>query len=303
MKRIRVSFILIILLNLSSYSQELSCLVSINTSSIQGTNKEIFNTLRDAISDFMNNRIWTNNLFEVNERIECNINLNITDEITAGDYSATLSVQARRPVYGTSYNSVLLNYFDDAVKFEYTEFDPLEFSETSHINNLTSILAYYAYVIIGLDYDSFSLYGGTPYFQKSEKIVNNAQSASYGGWKAFEARGRDNRYWLINNLIDESYEPLRQFNYSYHRLGLDLLDNSVDRGRLVIKEAILDLQKFNKSKPDPFMHYFQVVLESKATEIVQIFSEAPQVDKQRIYTIMTEIDPANSSKYEALKGN
>ena len=302
MKKSRVLLSLLLLsVGLSLFSQELSCIVSINTSQIQGTNKDIFNTLRDAISDFMNSRTWTNNVFEVNERIECNLMFNITEEISAGEYKATLSVQARRPVYGTSYNSVMLNYFDDDIKFEYTEYDPLEFSETAHLNNLTSVLAYYAYIILGLDYDSFSLNGGTVYLEKAEKVVTNAQSASAPGWKAFEARGRDNRYWLVNNMLDDGYEPIRQFNYTYHRLGLDVLDNSLERGRMVIKDALIELEKFYNSKPDPFMHYFQVTLDAKADEIVQIFSEANQADKQRVYNIMTKIDPANTSKYERLK--
>lgn len=282
-------------------AQELSCLVSINATQIPGTNKEVFNTLREAISDFMNNTTWTNNVFEVNERIECNLLFNITEEVTTGEYKATLSVQARRPVYGTSYNTVMLNYFDDKVHFNYTEFDPLEFSENTHINNLTSILAYYAYIIIGLDYDSFSLKGGTPYFQKADKIVYNAQSAADEGWRAFESESRKNRYWLINNILDEGFTPLREFIYTYHRLGLDVLDNSIEKGRLVIKEAIIDLQKLYKDKPDPFMHFFQVVLQAKADEIVQIFSQASQQDKQRIYSVMTTIDPANAAKYAPLQ--
>ena len=293
--------LLLLTATISAYPQELSCLVSINSSQIQGTNKDIFNTLRDAITDFMNNTTWTNNMFEVNERIECNLLFNITDEVTAGEYKATLSVQARRPVYGSSYNSVMLNYYDDKVRFKYTEFDPLEFSENTHLNNLTSILAYYAYIIIGLDYDSFSLEGGTPYFQKANKIVMNAQSSSDEGWKAFESEGRKNRYWLINNILDEGFAPLRNFIYTYHRLGLDIMDNSVERGRLIIQEAIIDLEKLYNEKPDPFMHFFQVVLQAKSDEIVQIFSQAPQQEKQKVYNVMTSIDPANISKYVALQ--
>ena len=287
---------------LSLKGQELSCLVTINSSQIPGTNKEVFVTLQDAISDFMNSTTWTNNIFEVNERIECNFLFNIKEEVTTGVYNATLSVQARRPVYGTSYNTVMLNYFDEKVQFKYTEFDPLEFSENTHVNNLTSILAYYAYIIIGLDYDSFSMKGGLPYFQKADKVVYNAQSSADEGWKAFESDGRKNRYWLINNILDEGYEPLREFIYTYHRLGLDVLNSSIDRGRLVIKEAIIDLEQLYNDKPDPFMHFFQVVLQAKADEIVQIFSQAPQEDKLRIYNVMTKIDPANSSKYSSLQG-
>lgn len=282
-------------------AQELSCLVSINSSQIPGTNKEVFNTLRDAITDFMNNTTWTNNVFEINEKIECNVLINIKEEVTAGEYKATISIQSRRPVFGTSYNSVMLNYFDDNFKFKYTEFDPLEFSENTHLNNLTSVLSFYAYIVLGLDYDSFSLHGGAPYFQKAHKILTNAQSAGEGGWRASDGDGKNNRYRLITNIIDEGFSPLHDFIYTFHRQGLDIMDNSIERGRLVIKEAITDLQKLYDDKPDPFMHFYQVVLNVKADEIVQIFSQAPQQDKQRVYNIMTSIDPANSSKYSQLQ--
>ena len=167
--------------------------------------------------EVITNTTWTSHTFEVHERIECNLLFTITQELTAGTYQAKLSIQSRRPVYGSSYNTVMLNYMDEDIEFEYTEYDPLEFSELTHINNLTSILAYYAYIIIGLDYDSFSPKGGTPYFEKANKVVLNAQSAVQKGWKATESRGRNNRYWLVNNILDEGYSPLREFSYNYHR--------------------------------------------------------------------------------------
>jgi hypothetical protein len=301
MQRHRLLFIFLLFTVLRVNAQELTCYVTINSSSIQGTNKEIFNTLRDAITDFMNNTAWTSHVFEVNERIECNLMFNIMREVTTGQYEAQLTIQSRRPIYGSSYNSVMLNYIDENVNFDYTEYDPLEFSESAHLNNLTSILAYYAYIILGLDYDSYSLYGGDPFFQIAEKIVNNAQSSGDDGWKAAQARGRDNRYWLVNNIRDDGYQPLRQFNYNYHRQGLDLMDNSLERGRLQISEAIKELERFYKNKPDPFIHYFSIILNSKGDEIVNVFSEAPQNEKANIYAIMTGIDPSGSSKYASLQ--
>jgi hypothetical protein len=295
---------LVLLLTIDLHAQELNCFVNINSTQLQGTtNREIFTTLQDAVSDFMNNTVWTNNIFEVNERIECNIMLNITEEVSTGQYKATLSIQSRRPVYGTSFNSVMLNYFDDEVTFKYTEFDPLDYSENTHLMNLPTILAYYAYIVIGLDYDSFSPGGGTPYFSKAEKIVTNAQSSADPGWKAFESRNRKNRYWLVNNILDDDYRSLRSFIYTYHRSGLDIMDGAVERGRLVIKDAIIELEKFYKAKPDPFTHFLKIVLDAKSDEIIQLFSEAPPQDKSRIYDIMTAIDPANISKYEVLKNN
>lgn len=282
-------------------SQELNCNITVSTSQLQGTNKQVFETLQKSLSDFMNNTVWTNNVYEINERIECNLLFNITSEVSTGSYQGTLNIQARRPVYASSYNTVMLNYVDNDIAFDYLEFDALEFSETSYITNLTSILAYYAYIILGLDYDSFSSEGGTPYFNIAEKIVNNAQSSGKVGWRAADSRGRTNRYWLINNILDQNYQPLRSFNYQYHRLGLDMMDKSIEGARMTIKESIIQLERFYKSKPDPFMHYFQVLMDAKSKEIADIFSEASAEDKRRVHNIMVEVDPSNLDKYEVLK--
>jgi hypothetical protein len=285
----------------SLFGQELKCDISINTSQIQGTNKSVFTTLSTAINDFVNNTIWTNSVFEVSERIECNMVINITEQTTAESFKGTIQVQSRRPIYGSAYNSVMINYVDNNFEFKYREFDPLEFSENAHLSNLTSLLAFYSYIIIGLDFDSYSLKGGTPYFQKADKIISNAQSSSDIGWKAYEDKGRKNRYWLINNILSSDYEPLRKFNYNYYRLGLDVMNQSVERGRLVIKDAMVEFERFYDSKPDPFMHYFQVIIDSKAEEFVQIFSQASVEDKKKIFDIMVKVDPASPGKYASLK--
>jgi hypothetical protein len=292
---------LAILGNGNIYCQELKCNISVNSSQIQGTNKSVFNTLSTAINDFVNNTVWTNNVIEVSERIECNMVINITEQPTTETFKGTIQVQSSRPIYGSAYNSVMFNYVDNNFDFKYREFDPLEFSENSHLSNLTSLLAFYSYIIIGLDFDSYSLKGGTPYFQKADKIVNNALSSSDPGWKAYEDKLRKNRYWLINNILSADYEPLRQFNYNYYRLGLDVMNQSVERGRLVIKDALIEFERFYDSKPDPFMHYLQVIVDSKADEFVQIFSQAPVEDKKKIFDIMVKIDPASPAKYAPLK--
>lgn len=303
MKRIFIIlfFLFLIFESGNSYGQELNCNVSLNTSQLQGTNKEVFNTLRTAIAEFMNNTVWTNTLIDVSERIECNILINIIEQPTAVSYKGTIQVQARRPVYGSGYNTVLFNYVDNDFQFKYSEFDALEFSENAHLSNLSSMLAFYAYVIIGLDFDSFSQKGGDLYFQKADKIVNNASNSSDVGWKAFDDKGRKNRYWLVNNLSDTEYEPIRLFYYNYHRLGLDVMGQSLEKGRLVIRDAVLELEKLYDSKPDPFMYLFQITLDSKADEIVQVFSQAPPEDKKRIFNIMVKVDPASPTKYATLK--
>jgi len=302
MKYFYLSIILIVFALKNNVSaQELNCSVSINSSKIQGTNKDVFNTLRSAIADFMNNSIWTNNVFESNERIECNLTITLNDYKSGDVYDGTLQLQARRPIFGTSYSTVMLNYVDNDIQFKYTEFDPLEFSENTNISNLSSFLAYYAYIIIGFDYDSYSLKGGNPYFQKADKIVNNCQSAAESGWKGIESRARKNRYWLVNDILSEDYSPLRTFTYNFHRLGLDVMDQNIEKGRGVIKDAVLDLEKFFDAKPDPFLFYFQVILDSKSDEIVQIFSQSLADEKKKVFDVMVKIDPANPTKYASLK--
>ncbi len=297
-------FILFIIIlsgvTLNTFSQELKCNVQLVSQQIQGTNKQVFQTLQNAINEFMNNTVWTNYAFAPNERIECNMLINLTDQSSADEFSGTIQIQLRRPVYNSSYNTVLFNYLDNNFDFRYVEYEPLEFDENQHLSNLTSMLAYYAYIVIGLDFDSFSYKGGTEFFEKAEKIVNNAQNAPQKGWKPFDAKSNRNRYWLVKNILDQNYEPVRQFIYNYHRLGLDLMDSKPDEARQEIAESFKLLQKVFRQKPDPFMHFLQVVFDAKSDEWVNVFSEAPMDQKTRVVTILDEIDPSNSNKYKKI---
>jgi hypothetical protein len=283
-------------------AQELLCNVQVVTQQIQGTNKQIFETLQNDLYEFMNNRKWTNHVYEYNERIECNIMINITEQISSDEFVGTMQVQSRRPTFHSTYNSVMLNFKDNNVKFRYVEFEPLEFSETEHRSNLVSMMAYYAYIILGFDYDSFGPDGGTEYFEKAERIVNNAQNATEPGWKAFEGSGNRNRYWLIKNLLDDQYSPARDFIYRYHRLGLDVMaDNRID-GRAAIVESLRLLQGIYREKPDPYLFLLQVIFDAKSDELVNIFksNEAPPDERRRTVEILDEIDPANRSKYDGI---
>lgn len=282
------------------HGQELKCNVQIVHSQIQGTNVQVFETLQNAIYEFMNNTVWTNHVFGVDERIECNLLFNLTEQVSVDEFRGTLQVQSSRPVFNTNYNTTMLNYKDNDIQFRYVEFEPLIFDETTHASNLTSILAYYAYIILGLDYDSFSYEGGTPWFQKAENIVNNAQNAREKGWKGFESTTRRNRYWLINNILDDEYQPIREWNYRYHRHGLDLMDEKLVEGRANIAQSLELLQKVYRDKPDPFMHYFRVVMDAKSDEFVHVFTESIPEERNRVYQLLTEIDPANNSKYEKI---
>lgn len=291
---------LLILIPFQIFGQELKCNVQVVTQQIQGTNKQVFQTLQTAIYEFMNTTVWTNHVYGIDERIECNFLFNITEQLSADEFKGTLQIQSRRPVYNTNYNTVMFNYMDNDIHFRYVEFEPLQFDETQNLSNLTSILAFYAYIILGLDYDSFSFEGGTPFFQKAENIVNNAQNAREVGWKAFESTSHKNRYWLINDILDDKYAPIREFNYRYHRHGLDVMDEKVVEGRAVIAESLENLQKVYREKPDPFMQLLKIILDAKADELVNIFSESFVEEKNRVVTILQEIDPSNQPKYQKI---
>ena len=287
-----------ILISNVMFGQELNCRIQVISQQIQSSNKRIFESMQKDLYEFINNRKWTDNVFSNDERIECTILINLTDQLSADEYKGTMQIQSNRPVFNTNFNSVLLNYKDNDIQFRYVEFQPMEFNENSSVSNLTSLLAYYVYVIIGLDYDSFSPSGGTPYFQKAEKIVTNSQNATEKGWKSFE--GQKNRYWLIENIMNSKYGPVRDFYYRYHRLGMDVMAEKSADGRTEIAEDFKLLQKVFREKPSQFMNYLQLVFDSKSDEFVNVFSESYPDEKARVNAILKEIDPANSTKYQKI---
>ncbi len=291
----RKLFILLLLINLfnTAVSQELNCQVQIVSDQIAGTDKRVFDAMKTAIYEFMNNRKWTNETFKPEERIDCSILINMTEKIGSDEFKGTLQIQSRRPIFKTSYNSVLLNYNDNDVTFKFQDNQPLEFVENTYTSNLASILGYYAYLVIGLDYDSYSLNGGTPYLQKCLAVVNNAQNSGYAGWKAFDSD--KNRYWIINNMLDASFVSLRECMYNYHRKGLDVMADNKEAGRAVILESVVNLKKVHQIKPLSFS--LQVFFIAKADEIVNIFSGAFSDEKSKIVNLLNEIDPTNSNKY------
>jgi hypothetical protein len=298
MKKVIALIFGIILYVHTSYSQELRCNVQVVSSQIQGTNKQVFQTLQTAIYEFMNNTAWTNHIYSNEERVECNILINLQDH-SGDEFKGSIQIQSSRPIFNTSYNSTVLNFKDDDLRFNYVEFEPLEFSLTEHRSNLTSLLAYYAYTVLGLDYDTFSFLGGTEYYQKAEQIVNNAQNAQESGWKAFESR--KNRYWFIENMLNDRYKGLREFLYRYHRLGLDVMESKEANGRTEIAESLNLLQKIYRQKPDPYLFVFDLIISAKSDELINIFSESFMAEAVRVYKILVEIDPTRSDKYMKIK--
>lgn len=281
-------------------SQELYCNVQVSAQKIQGSNREVFQNMQRDIYEFMNSMVWTDNVFSFSERIECNLLINLDEQLSADEFRGTIQVQLSRPVYNTTYESTVLNFVDNNFQFRYVEFQPLEFNPGSHTSNLVSVLAYYAYLLIGMDFDTYSQGGGTPYFQVAEKIVTNAQNAPEQGWKPYDGSRNRNRYWLIKNILDSEYGGVRQFLYMYHLRGLDRMESDMTQARTEIYESLRRLQEVYRRRPDPFMYYMTVVLDAKADEIVNIFSQGFPEEKNRVVQILTEIDPANETKYQKI---
>jgi len=294
------TFIILFLLftGLISKAQELDCRIQINTSRIQGTSTDqtLQRALQQALYEFINNTSWTNNVFSKDERIECNIQIIVEEQISSNEFKGSIQVTSSRPVFGTSYLSPILNYRDTDFQFKFSEFEPLEFNPNTFTSNLTSVIAYYCYIIIGMDYDTFGPSAGTSYFQQAEKIVQNAQNAQEAGWKAYE--NTRNRYWLTENLLSNQYSGIREFLYTYHRLGLDKLADKPAEGRASVEHAVESLRSTHRKRPSSFI--MSVILNVKADEIVNIFSDGFSDEKARVANIMKEIDPANSSKYDKI---
>jgi len=280
--------------------QELNCNVQISAQRIQGSSRQVFETMQRDIYEFMNNTVWTNYVFSYAERLDCNILINLNDQLSADEFRGTIQIQLRRPVFNTTYNSTMLNFIDNNFQFRYVEFSPLEFDPATHRSNLVSVLAYYTYTILGFDYDSFSPLGGTEFFQMAEKIVINAQNAPEPGWKPYDASRNRNRYWLMKNILDKEYEGVRRFIYDYDINGLDKMESKISEARTSMVESLKLIQEVYRRKPDPFMYLVQVVMESKVDELINIFSEAFPEEKSRVVQILTEIDPSNKAKYEKI---
>jgi hypothetical protein len=299
MRKILLSISLLLII-VGIQAQELKCNVQVVSQKIAGSNKQVFETMQSEIFEFMNNRVWTDHVYGIEERIECNLMFNITEQLSADEFRGTLQIQSRRPVFNTNYYTTMFNFVDNDIQFRYIEFEPLEFDLNSHTSNLTSLLAFYAYFIIALDYDSFAFEGGTPFYENAEKIVINAQNTIEKGWKPVDDMSHKNRYWLIKDMIDEEYAPVREFYYRYHRHGLDIMESKVAEGRAEIATSMEMLQAVYRDRPDPYMHVLRLVFDAKDDEFVKVFSESFPEEKNRVFAILTEIDQSNKSKYEAI---
>jgi hypothetical protein len=291
---------LLLIASKSIISQELNCQVSVVSVQVQGTTeKQIFDLLQKSVFEFMNNTRWTKDNFTVAERVDCSILINVTQKLSVDEYQATIQVQSRRPIFKSSYFSPTVNYIDENFIFKYQQFQQLEFNLNTFQNNLTSVLAYYAYIILANDYDTYSNLGGTEYWQKAQTIVGNAQSASEAGWKSFESN--KNRYWIIENALQPVYQPIREYMYKYHRLGLDIMFDKPEDGRKEILKSMDLLVGVYKNRPASFP--MELFFNAKVVEIVNVFSKGTPEEKSKAVELLTTVDPANSTKYFKIQEN
>ncbi len=283
-----------------AYSQELNCRVVVNTDQLQTQEKQIFEELQTQIYEFMNYRQWTDDEFKPEEKINCSILIQITSMSApnGGRITAIAQIQSSRPIYGVDYETQLLNFSDKNFNFDYTQSQELNYNENSYISNLTSLLAYYAYMIIGYDYDSFAPLGGTPYFNKARDIVNNAQQSPYEGWKAFE--GVNNRYWLVDNMLNPQFEPFRKITYRYNREVLDTFKDTKTQKESQEKIIAMfeEIQKIRNIVPTSVLlnSYFF----TKGDEFVTIFKSADMQTKMKAYSTLRKLDPSNADVYQKM---
>lgn len=282
--------------------QELNAKVNVNSSRVGNTvNKSTFQTLQNALTTFLNNRKWTTDNFQPSEKIDCNFLLNLQPTNEANVYSASLTVQAARPIFNSTYLSPIVNYQDEDISFKYIEFQQLEFNENrvagsdAQVSNLTAVFAYYAYMIIAFDYNSFSLKGGAPYFQKAQNIINNAPEArGISGWKAFD--GVRNRYWLTENMLNSRYSIINDIFYNYYRLSFDKMYENENAARGEMLNTLNLLSAFNTDNSNTMINQF--FFQGKATELIKVFSKAPTQDRLRAAELLQKMDLTNAGRYK-----
>ena len=291
--------LIVLLLPWSIHAQELLATVQVLSPNVQNTNKQVFVNMEQAIREFINNNAWTQERYEQQERLQCTFIFNITEQPSLNQFRATLQVQYSRPIYNSDYRSPLINILDNDIAFQYLENDRLEFIDNIHTSNLTSILAFYAYIIIGMDHDSFERGSGDPFYVKAQNVVNNAQNDPLGtGWRNFD--GNTNRYWLADNLLNPAFKGLKDCYYEYHRNGLDRMYKSGDQKEA--KESIINtlsnLQVVHQKRPNSYL--MNVFFDAKVNEIVSIFSDGPAVDTSNLLKVLKLVDANNSQLYEKI---
>ncbi len=284
------------LLACSLQAQELKVKVTMNTPKLQTADPAVFQTLKQGIEEFMNNQKWTNDVFEEEERIGLDIVITISKEISSNSFEAELSCQSIRPVFGSNYETPMFKHQDKDLVFTYEQFQPLDYSQTNYLSNLTSVLAYYAYIAIGMDYDSYALLGGEPYFQAASDIVNRIPpnvASNLPGWRSTE--NNRNRYWLVENILSPKMRPFRQLIYDYHRQGLDTMHEDANVARAIMTQSLETLETVNRTYPNSMI--LQVFSNTKSDEIIEIYKGGASTEKTTVTRTMERIDPTRASEY------
>jgi hypothetical protein len=302
MRKLLILLTAFTILSFPGMGQELNAIVRVNHQAVQTTETRIFQDMETSFSQFLNNRKWTDDTYKGEERINCNLVITIDQMPSPSSFSATVQVQSSHPVYGTGYESLMLNFADRDWQFQYTESQPIDFNENTFTSNIASLLAYYAYIIIGLDYDSFSEMGGTPYFEKAQMIVTNAQqSAGDPGWDQFGSNRRRNRYWLAENFINQQMQPVRIGMYTYHRKGLDMFIANETESRANILTTVKAIEEVRKIQPQSIL--LIAFMDAKHNELVSIFSKGDPQIRREAYNSLVAIDPTQTDKYSVIIKN
>ncbi len=296
MKRYTLALLLLFMVIPSMVAQELNCRVVVNSDKIQGTNKEVFNTLQNAISEYMNDTKFTSVQLSPTERIECTLQF-IVSEYTDERFVCQLQIQSRRPVYNSSYTSTLINFQDNEVEFNYKEYDPLIYSSSTYENNLTCILNFYAYMILGIDFDSFTLYGGDAFYEMARTMVSLGQSTQEPGWKAFE--NNRNRSAILAAFTEPATKPFREMWYNYHRKGMDEMVLGVTKARSTVGKSLSILPELYSNNSTSVI--FPMFKEAKFDEIINIYSKASSTEKSDMYDLLIDIYPSENNILEKIK--
>jgi len=277
-------------------AQDLNCDVIINADQIQTSDRRVFQDMEVAIENFMNNRDWTPDEFKVEERINCSLSINLISMPSIGSFTATVQIRSSRPIYNTSYESIVFNFADRDWNFDYVESMPLEFNENSYTSNLTSMLAFYAYIILGLDYDSFGDLAGEPFFRIGQVIVNNAAQSGFPGWSGLESTR--NRFSLIEDLTNQQLQNLRKGLYSYHRQGLDIYEDKPEDAQKNIIKVLEDIKVIKSRYPGSI--FVISFFDAKSDELVNVFSQGSMQERRKAFNLLTELNPNKSDLYSKI---
>ena len=291
-----IIFLLLYSINTNIFSQELNAKVVVNTEKLQSTEKLFFNEMQSNIEQFLNNQIWTKDNVGTEEKINCNFIVNIINEPSSNQFEATVQIVSSRPIYNSSYETILLNHGDREWIFEYYPSQNIEYIENGFNDNLTSLLSFYSYLIIGIDYDSFEEKGGEDSFNSAWKILNNSQNSGYKGWDQFGSR--KNRYWICENFLNPEFEKVRTTIYKYHRNGMDRFYNNPEESRKTIIEGINNLNEINKKNFNSAI--LTLFMDAKATELTKIFRGGNLNEKRNAFNLLSEISPSNINLFNKI---